>query len=112
VYRNGEVIYDSGLGNDTSFTLTDVQPGNYTVLLSANNPIGGNGTRCSFVVNSLTPGDIDGNGSVSMTDALTALRMAMSILPISNLEAADMDGNGTITVADALRVMRIAMGLA
>ncbi|MBQ4429109.1 MAG: CHAP domain-containing protein, partial [Clostridia bacterium] len=32
VYRNGEVIYDSGLGNDTSFTLTDVQPGNYTVL--------------------------------------------------------------------------------
>ena len=67
--------------------------------------------RVSFYVGFI-PGDIDCDGNIFMTDALTALRMAMSILPISNLEAADMDGNGTITVADALRVMRIAMGLA
>ncbi|MBQ4428342.1 MAG: CHAP domain-containing protein [Clostridia bacterium] len=112
VYRNGEMIYDSSMENDTSFTLTNVQAGNYVVLLSANNPMGGNGSSCSFIVNAITPGDIDSNGTVTMLDALLALRMGMGMLPVANLEVADMNGDGAVTVIDALMIMRLTMGTA
>ncbi len=62
----------------------------------------------------LTPGDIDGNGSVSVADAISTLRLSMGILDGSgmNTDAADMDGNGNITIADAIVILRMAMGLA
>ena len=61
-----------------------------------------------------TPGDIDGNGSVTVADAITALRLAMGLLDGSglNTDAADMDGNGSITIVDAITILRTAMGLA
>lgn len=60
------------------------------------------------------PGDIDGNGSVSVADAISTLRLSMGIMDGSgmNTDAADMDGNGNITLADAIVILRIAMGLA
>ena len=60
-----------------------------------------------------TPGDVDGNGSVSVADAITTLRLAMGLSDDSGLnsDAADMDGNGSITISDAITIMRIAMGL-
>ncbi|MBR5948969.1 MAG: hypothetical protein IKZ82_10065 [Clostridia bacterium] len=60
------------------------------------------------------PGDVDGNGSVSVADAITTLRLAMQLADGSglNTDAADMDGNGSITIADAIMVLRVAMGLA
>ena len=62
----------------------------------------------------LTPGDIDGNGNVSVADAISTLRLSMGILDGSgmNTDAADMDGNGSITIADAIVILRTAMGLA
>lgn len=60
------------------------------------------------------PGDIDGNGSVSVADAISTLRLSMGIADGSglNTDAADMDGNGSVTLADAIIILRIAMGLA
>ena len=60
------------------------------------------------------PGDLDGNGSVSVADAITTLRLAMQLSDGSgmNTDAADMDGNGSITIADAIVILRMAMGLA
>ena len=60
------------------------------------------------------PGDVDGNGSVSVADAITTLRLAMQLSDGSgmNTDAADMDGNGSITIADAIVILRTAMGLA
>lgn len=60
------------------------------------------------------PGDLDGNGSVSVADAISTLRLSMGISDGSgmNTDAADMDGNGNITLADAIVILRIAMGLA
>ena len=55
-------------------------------------------------------GDVDSNGNITIADALLALRMAMSILPVSNLEAADVDGNGNISIMDALVIMRMSIG--
>ena len=54
-------------------------------------------------------GDVDGDGNVSMADALTILRMAMDILPVENQQIADVDGDGLITSMDALLALRFAM---
>ncbi len=57
------------------------------------------------------PGDADGNGTVTVTDAILVLRMAMGLVPVANLPAADVDGSGSVTVTDAVIIMRAAMGI-
>ena len=61
----------------------------------------------------VVPGDADGNGQVTIADAVLVLRRSMSLIGESdiNFAAADVDGNGSITVADAVTVLRKAMGL-
>lgn len=60
-----------------------------------------------------TPGDVDGNGEVAVSDAVLALRAAMGIHELSaeQTAAADMDENGSIEVSDAIIILRVAMGL-
>ena len=72
------------------------------------------GTVIARFSGGFTPGDIDGNGSVSVADAISTLRLSMGISDGSglNTDAADMDGNGSVTLADAIIILRIAMGLA
>lgn len=59
------------------------------------------------------PGDVDGDGAVTSSDALLALRYAMGLSEGSALDltAADMDGDGSVTSADALLILRRAAGL-
>lgn len=59
------------------------------------------------------PGDIDDNGSVSVSDAVIALRIAMGIIDAAsfNTDNVDMDSNGSITISDAVLILRLAMGL-
>lgn len=59
-------------------------------------------------------GDPDGDGAVTVSDALFALRAAAGLLsPTEEEEArADSDLDGVITVADALSALRCAVGLA
>ena len=54
-------------------------------------------------------GDLDGDGEVTVSDALRALRMAAKLAEAD--EAADVDGDGSVTVADALAILRVAVGL-
>ncbi len=56
------------------------------------------------------PGDVDDDGSVTISDAVTVLRMAMGLVDESS-PAADINGNGTVDVSDAVSVLRLAMGL-
>lgn len=58
----------------------------------------------------LTCGDITGNGTVSVTDALAVLRAAVMIVTC-DLCRCDIDGDGEIAAADALRLLRFAVGL-
>lgn len=64
-----------------------------------------------FTGSAALPGDADGNGSVTIADAILALRYAMGLIDGGALdtEAADMDGTGEVTVADAVAIMRAAM---
>ena len=58
----------------------------------------------------VVPGDMDGDGAVTATDAILVLRVAMGLIESDN-PAADVDGNGTVNVTDALHALRAAMGL-
>jgi len=59
------------------------------------------------------PGDVDGNGTVTMVDALLSARavVGMTTLTGSAFQAADLDHDGTITMVDVLLIARIAVGL-
>ena len=58
-------------------------------------------------------GDPDGDGAVTVSDALLALRTAAGLASLTDAQAyrADFDGDGVITVADALSALRCAVGL-
>lgn len=58
-------------------------------------------------------GDVDGDGSVTVSDALICLRAAMGVIPQdgSLLLEGDIDCDGELTVADALAILRRAMGI-
>ena len=67
------------------------------------------------VVNSaFTPGDMDGDGVITVADALRVLRIAAKLAEETPeaIAIGDMDCDGSITVSDALIVLRIAAGLA
>lgn len=58
------------------------------------------------------PGDADGNGYVSLSDAVLTLRLAMGVeAAIPNPDDADADGNGVVDMVDAIIIMRASMGL-
>ena len=59
-------------------------------------------------------GDIDGDGVISVSDALAVLRVAAKLAPPTPeiLALGDIDGDGVISVSDALAVLRVAARLA
>ncbi len=59
------------------------------------------------------PGDTDLNGSVTIADAVLALRhsLELSTLEGQAFENGDVNGNGEVAVADAVQILRYAMGL-
>ncbi|MBR5769805.1 MAG: hypothetical protein IKX98_06835 [Clostridia bacterium] len=58
-------------------------------------------------------GDMDGDGTITVADALVVLRAAARLVPVTPeiLAAGDVDGDGAITVADALAILRVAAKL-
>lgn len=61
----------------------------------------------------IIPGDMDGDGEITVGDALSVLRIAAKLVPETDAAIAicDMDGDGEITVSDALYVLRVAAKL-
>ncbi len=57
------------------------------------------------------PGDMNNSGSVEMSDAVVALRMALGLAEPENIAIGDINGNGSIDVSDAVSILRMAMGL-
>ncbi|MBR6006655.1 MAG: dockerin type I repeat-containing protein [Clostridia bacterium] len=58
-------------------------------------------------------GDIDFDGSVTVSDAVLALRAAMGIIELTNAQIAfgDVNGSGGCDISDAVLILRFAMGL-
>ena len=59
-------------------------------------------------------GDADGDGDITVADALKALRVAAKLTDPTNalIVTCDIDNDGEITVADALKILRVAAKLA
>ena len=58
-------------------------------------------------------GDMDGDGEITVADALKALRIAAKLVNPTpeDIAIGDVDGDGDITVADALKILRVAAQL-
>ena len=98
VDRNG-VVRDHRVGSFSSYAqLNNLVSGWLEILLEEE-------------ANAITPGDVDNDGNVSISDAVTVMRMAMGLTEVGNTDAADVNENGTVDVADAVAVLRMAMGL-
>ena len=54
-------------------------------------------------------GDVNGDGRVTVVDALLVLRMAVGLA--SAVPSADLDGDGAVRLADAVVTLRLAVGL-
>ena len=68
----------------------------------------------ALVEASFIKGDLDGDGEITVADALVALRIAAKLAAETpeSVETGDTDGDGEITVADALAILRVAAKLA
>ena len=66
------------------------------------------------VISGVIRGDLDGDGEITVADALAALRIAAKLAEETPqaVAIADSDGDGHITVADALAILRVAARLA
>ena len=98
------------------FSYTFEEEGEYTLGYSAQDS-DGNVTARTFeitVVSARVRGDLDGDGEVTVSDALAALRIAARLTESTpdKLAAGDADGDGDITVVDALAILRVALKLA
>ena len=86
--------------------------GEHTLVVTNDNVV----VTVSFTVidSAFIQGDMDGDGEVTVADALAVLRIAAKLVPETSeaIRIGDMDGDGEITVSDALRVLRIAAKLA
>ena len=110
-WDDGHVAYLNGEYYDQGKPIKE--PGEYT--LKVINGYDEFTTEVTFTVVDTTPlkGDADGDGVITVSDALLTLRAAAQLYtPAEKVIAAiDLDGDGEITVADALAVLRIAIGL-
>ena len=79
-----------------------------------------NGDDCIYVDNvrwsgdPLAPmGDMDGDGELSISDALDLLRIVLGVVNATPAQAAlcDVNGDGTIDLTDVLILLRMAMGV-
>ena len=57
-------------------------------------------------------GDVDGNGTIDLYDALLTIRAANDLenLTAEQFERADLDGNGHLTANEALLILQYANG--
>ena len=63
---------------------------------------------------SFLKGDFDGDGEITVSDALAALRIAAKLAEETDdaIRIGDVDGDGSISVNDALAILRVAAKLA
>ena len=113
----------SGEQNWQSYTFTASSAGSYAFVWKYEKDYSvASGSDCAWLdevvwsgdpgAGATLPGDADGDGEVTVADALLVMRYAMGI--ISELPCpgnADMDASGSIDISDALLIMRYAMGV-
>ena len=107
----------SVIGAESSVEVIDgkctfVTPGSYTVKYSATDADGHTVEKeyAIEVILGTKKGDLDGDGEITVADALVALRIAarMAQATEQDMLIGDIDLDGEITVSDALAILRVA----
>ena len=120
-YADGtKKIERSGVTNWETYTFTATTTKTYVFRWSYEKDYSVNSNDdCAYVDdiaysgNAIPMGDADGDGEVSVADALLVLRYVLGIASGSqlNLDKCDVDGNGVVDVNDALVLLRMAMNI-
>jgi len=120
VYKEGApvITWDVGKatlnGEDVESGITVSEEGEYELIVTD----GTKSIEISFSVTDSTPpvkkGDPDGDGKITVADALAALRIAARLAEADELSLlwGDIDADGEITVSDALAILRVAANMA
>lgn len=94
----------------------DMIVGNYSIqiknieLTTATKAINPGNCSTTLTITDILPGDTDGNGNVSIFDAVQVVNYILGNSPTGFIEAvADMDGNGKITIFDAVSIVNIIL---
>ena len=108
---NSNFQLETGNIGTLTFKVNDnAAAGSYTVetyVVSGSCKVSG---KVTFTVSSRTPGDADGDGSVTMSDALIILQYFSGFDVRINESNADCDGDGAVTMSDALRILQYFSG--
>ena len=55
-------------------------------------------------------GDVDGNGTVNVSDVTALVNMILGVVPKDDVRA-DVDGNGTVNVSDVTALVNLILGV-
>ena len=113
-YESATITWSVGTAtlDDVAFEngSTVTTPGTHALVVTN----GSKQVKITFTIVSSEPerdkGDFDGDGEITVADALAALRIAarMTTGTAEDLAIGDIDADGEITVADALAILRVA----
>ena len=106
-----DAIYDAAVLKLTFAVDDNVAEGNYVVSVNALETYDISGTAidttsvpCEVSVSARKAGDIDGDGTVTVLDALMLLR---AIVNEDFVENGDLNGDGKVTLIDVIRVIKL-----
>jgi hypothetical protein len=90
--------------------------GNYTIIISAENPDGDAEPTTTVITkssSSLIKGDVNGDGKIGSNDAIMVLRIVAGLQEPTEYQkqAGDMNGDGKLSSNDAILILRRAAGL-
>ena len=119
VYINQAAAGEDGklafTGSDAAYPMTMTSGTYYVYLVGADKPFTANAPAASFTYDAgYTLGDVDGDGEITVVDALKALQMSVGIdynWTATQRLAANVDKDDEITVVDALFILQRSVGL-
>ncbi|MEI6578076.1 MAG: DUF6273 domain-containing protein, partial [Eubacteriales bacterium] len=85
--------------------------GNYILIVT---DTAQNATTISFSINTtVVKGDVNGDGKISVTDAIKALQDSSGVIVLTEIEreAADVNNDNNISVTDALKILQYVSGI-
>jgi hypothetical protein len=114
------VKVDGAIVTPPPATLEALSDGAHTIAVEATDSAGNLSVALNNIVIALSNGDLSGNGSIGIEDALQALRIAVDLspqpapntVPFFHGDVAPLGSpNGTVDIADALLILRKVVGL-
>ena len=116
-YRLDESGYGLEYDRSQEIYLQDLSEGQHTLYVICCDEAGNwqkedNATIAKWEVNSLLPGDVNGDGNLTLADAILSLRVACGLATNANnvIIGADVNGDNRIGLAEMLYVLQIMAG--